>query len=45
MVYYENCNALSSCLEIDFSARTAKRYYSTSLRWSSECRHGVVTAS
>ena len=26
MVYYENCNALSSGLDIDFSARTAKRY-------------------
>ena len=25
-VYYENCKALSSGLEIDFSARTAKRY-------------------
>jgi len=25
-VYYENCNVLSSGLEIDFSARTAKRY-------------------
>ena len=25
-VYYENYNALSSELEVDFSARTAKRY-------------------